>query len=404
MRGAMLAAPISEEAVAQLTAPPDSVSTAPAAAAAASATRLLSLDVFRGATMAAMVIVNNPGDWGNVYAPLLHAEWNGWTPTDLIFPFFLFIVGVSLTLSRGTMGSWARILRRSAVIFLIGVLLAGIPRFPFATWRIPGVLQRIAVCYLVAAVLFRVTRSDGRKPGRQALMLGAWAALFTLAYWALVTWVAASGGLAGDLTPNGNLGAFIDRTVFGTSHLWQRRPWDPEGVLSTIPAIGTALAGCVAGLCIGSGLSRERKAATLAGGGVVLVLLGLLWNEAVPINKNLWTSSYVAFTAGAASLSLAICYFVLDVRSWRKWAKPLEILGLNAIALYVFSALLAKLLGYIRWSTADGRQSLGGFLYARFYEPLAAPKNASLLFALTHLAVLFLVLYFMYRKRIFLKA
>ncbi len=354
--------------------------------------------------MAAMVIVNNPGDWGHVYAPLLHAEWNGWTPTDLIFPFFLFIVGVSLTLSRGTMGSWTRILRRSAVIFLVGVLLAGIPRFPFATWRIPGVLQRIAVSYLVAATLFRLTRRDGRSATRQAVVLGAWAAFFMLAYWALISWVAAPGGLAGDLSPNGNLGAFIDRSVFGTSHLWQRRPWDPEGILSTIPAIGTALLGCVAGLCIGSNFSRGRKAAMLAGGGVVLVLVGLLWNESFPINKNLWTSSYVAFTAGAASLALAACYFILDVRGWRRWAKPLEVLGLNAIALFVFSALLAKLLGYVRFATAEGRASLGGFIYSRLYEPLAAPKNASLLFALTHLAVLFVILYLMYRKRIFLKA
>jgi predicted acyltransferase len=382
--------------------PAQAVSVAPRATVPA--TRLLSLDVFRGATMAAMVIVNNPGDWGNVYAPLLHAEWNGWTPTDLIFPFFLFIVGVSLTLSRGTMGSWTRILRRSAVIFLAGVLLAGIPRFPFATWRIPGVLQRIAVCYLAAATLFRLTRRDGRSNARQALTLGAWAAFFILAYWALVSWVAAPGGVAGDLSPNGNLGAFIDRTVFGTSHLWQRRRWDPEGIFSTIPAIGTALLGCIAGLCIGSNLSRPRKAAALAGGGVALVLLGLVWNESFPINKNLWTSSYVAFTAGAALLSLAFCYLVVDVRGWRKWAKPFEIFGVNAIALYVFSALLAKLLGYVRFATADGRASLGSLVYSRFYEPLAAPKNASLLFALTHLAVLFAILYVMYRRRIFLKA
>ena len=384
--------------------PTNPVQTVSVAPAAVPATRLLSLDVFRGATMAAMVIVNNPGDWGNVYAPLLHAEWNGWTPTDLIFPFFLFIVGVSLTLSRGTMGSWTRILRRSAVIFLVGVLLAGIPRFPFATWRIPGVLQRIAVCYLAAATLFRLTRRDGRAVARQVLALGAWAAFFTLVYWALVSWVAAPRGVAGDLSPNGNLGAFIDRTVFGTSHLWQRRPWDPEGIFSTIPAIGTALLGCIAGLCIGSNLSRPRKAAALAGGGIVLVLLGLLWNESFPINKNLWTSSYVAFTAGAALLSLAFCYLVVDVRGWRKWAKPFEIFGVNAIALYVFSALLAKLLGYVRFATADGRASLGSFIYSHFYEPLAAPKNASLLFALTHLAVLFAILYVMYRRRIFLKA
>ncbi len=380
------------------------VSVSPTPPAVQPATRLLSLDVFRGVTMASMVIVNNPGDWGHVYAPLLHAEWNGWTPTDLIFPFFLFIVGVSLTLSRGTMGSWGRILRRSAVIFLVGVLLTGIPRFPFATWRIPGVLQRIAVCYLAAATLFRLTRGTGKDPARQALTLGAVAAFLTLAYWALMSWIPAPGGVAGDLSPNGNLGAFVDRSVFGVNHLWQRRPWDPEGIFSTIPAIGTALLGCIAGLCLGSTVSGRRKAALLTGGGVALVLVGMLWNAAFPINKNLWTSSYVVFTAGAASLCLAACYFVLDVLGWRRWAKPFEILGLNAIALFVFSALLAKLLIYARFTTHDGRVSLGDIIYSRFYEPLAAPKNASLLFALTHLAVLFVILYVMYRKRIFLKA
>jgi predicted acyltransferase len=369
----------------------------------ARAPRLMSLDVFRGATMAAMVIVNNPGDWGNVYAPLLHADWNGWTPTDLIFPFFVFIVGVSLTLSRSTVGSWARIVRRAALIFLIGVLLAGIPRFPFATWRIPGVLQRIAVCYLVAAVLFRTTRRDDRSTGRQAFALAGWAAFFTVSYWALLSWVPAPGGVAGDLSPNGNLGAFIDRTLMGAKHLWQRRPWDPEGLLSTMPAIGTALLGCLAGLCLGSNTSPSRKSAIVAAAGLILLLVGVLWNQVFPINKNLWTSSYVAFTGGAASLALAICYWLIDARGWRKWAKPFEILGVNAIALYVLSALLAKLLGYIRFTTGHGRASLGGFIYRSWYAPLAAPKSASLLFALTHLAVLFVILLVMYRRRVFLK-
>ena len=378
--------------------PAVSVQTAPAGA-----TRLMSLDVFRGVTMAAMVIVNNPGDWGNVYAPLLHAEWNGWTPTDLIFPFFVFIVGVSLTLSRSTMGSWARIVRRAVLIFLIGLLLAGIPRFPLATWRIPGVLQRIAVCYLAAAVLFRTARRDGRSVGRQAMVLAGWTALFTLSYWALVSWVPAPGGVAGDLSPNGNLGAFIDRTLMGANHLWQRRPWDPEGLLSTIPAIGTALLGCLAGLCLGSNTSSSRKSATLAGAAVILIVVGVLWNQVFPINKNLWTSSYVVFTGGAASLALAVSYWLIDARGWRKWAKPFQVLGVNAIALYVLSALLAKLLGYIRFTTAHGRASLGGFIYRSWYAPLAASKNASLLFALTHLAVLFVVLLLMYRRRVFLK-
>jgi predicted acyltransferase len=374
-----------------------------AAGRPATAARLLSLDVFRGLTMASMVIVNNPGDWGNVYGPLLHAPWNGWTPTDLIFPFFLFIVGVSLTLSRSTATSWGRIARRAVLIFLLGLLLSGIPRFPFPTWRIPGVLQRIAVCYLAAAVLYRTTRRDGRSPGRQAVLLASWAAFFMLAYWALVSWVPARGGVAGDLSPAGNLGGFVDRTLIGINHLYQRRPWDPEGILSTVPAIGTALLGCVAGLCLGSSATPTKKSLLLAAGGAALVAVGLAWNEVFPINKNLWTSSYVAFTAGAAALVLAGCYWFIDVRGRKAWTKPFEILGVNAIALFVLSALLAKLLMYAHVTTSGGITTLGALFYSRCYEPIASPKNASLLFALTHLAVMFAILLVMYRRRLFVK-
>jgi predicted acyltransferase len=380
----------------------NSVAVVPRVAPSVAARRLLSLDVFRGVTMAGMAIVNNPGDWGTVYAPLLHAEWNGWTPTDLIFPFFLFIVGVSLTLSRSTMGSWKLILRRAALILLIGLLLAGIPRFPFATWRIPGVLARIAVVYLCAAALFRWTKREGRTPAVQGLVLAGWTAALTLGYWAAMTLVAPPGSVAGDLSPAGNLGAYIDRHVFGR-HLWQQRPWDPEGLLSTLPAIGTALLGCITGLWLGGKSSEQRKAALLVVGGVVLVGIGLLWDRVFPINKNLWTSSYVAFSGGAAALVLAACYWSIDVRGWRGWTKPFEILGLNAIALFVLSALLAKLCIYVRFTTAEGRESLGQLLYSNLYEPIASAKNASLLFALTHLAVLFVILTVMYRRKIFLK-
>jgi predicted acyltransferase len=380
------------------------VAVAPAVVPSTAATtgRLLSLDVFRGLTMAGMVIVNNPGDWSTVYSPLLHAEWNGWTPTDLIFPFFLFIVGVSLTLSRSTMGSWGKIVRRSALIFLVGLLLAGIPRFPFATWRIPGVLQRIAVCYLVAATIFRLTRRRADNPARQATALAAWSAFFVLTYWAVMSLVPPPGGAAGDLSPAGNLGAYVDRTLMGR-HLWQQRPWDPEGIFSTVPAVATALLGCLAGMCLASKHSSARKSLMLAASGAVLVIVGLAWHQVFPINKNLWTSSYVAFSGGAAALLLAACYWTIDVRRWRAWTKPFEILGMNAIALFVLSALLAKLLIYTHVTTEAGRTTLGQYLYVNLYVPLASPKNASLLFALTHLALLFVILAVMYRKSIFVK-
>ena len=218
-------------------------------------TRLVSLDVFRGLTMAGMVIVNNPGDWGNVYWPLLHAEWHGWTPTDLVFPFFLFIVGVSITLSKKT-ASWSSIFRRAAIIFALGLFLSGYPRFNIERWRIPGVLQRIAVCYLVAAVLYRV--SDKRREV-QARFIAAVAVVLALGYWAMMAFVPPPGGVAGDLTPDGNLGAWIDRALM-SGHLW-RPKWDPEGLLSTIPAITTTLFGVLAGMCLSSEHTPQRKAA-----------------------------------------------------------------------------------------------------------------------------------------------
>jgi predicted acyltransferase len=372
----------------------------------AASTRLVSLDVLRGITMAAMVIVNNPGDWGNVYAPLLHAEWNGWTPTDLIFPFFLFIVGVSITLSRKST-SWGSIVRRSAIIFALGLFLAGYPRFDVSTWRIPGVLARIAVCYLFAASAYKlIVTPSGRSTGpdwfRPAVILTTLALSLCVVYWLVMTLVPAPGGVAGDLSPEGNVGAWLDRTLM-SGHLWKPR-WDPEGLLSTMPAIGTALLGIVAGLWIGSPETPERKVTGLVIAGIAGIAAGYLWNTVFPINKNLWTSSFVLFTAGAASLLLAICYWSIDVKGWRGWTRPFVILGSNAITLYVVSGLLAETLGLIQVTGPDGREtSLGNYLYVTLLVPIASPKNASLMYAFANLAVLFALLAWMYRRRIFLR-
>lgn len=363
------------------------------AAPAPTTTRLISLDVFRGLTMAAMVVVNNPGDWDSVYAPLLHAEWHGWTPTDLIFPFFLFIVGVSITLSRRS-ASWGSIARRAAIIFALGLFLNGFPRFDLQTWRIPGVLQRIAVCYLIAAGLYRIVPARSTATGRlrAAGGLAAAAAALCVVYWLVMTRVAPPGGAAGDLSPEGNLGAHIDRAIMA-GHLW-RPQWDPEGLLSTLPAIATALFGVVAGVWITSTATAARKTTGLVAGGLVGLVLGYAWSPFFPINKPLWTSSYVLFTAGAASLLLGVCYWTIDVRGWRGWTKPFVILGANAIALYVASGLLADTLAL----TGAGRDA-----YVNIFAPLASPKNASLLYALANLALLFVPLAWMYRRRIFLR-
>jgi predicted acyltransferase len=360
--------------------------------------RLLSLDVFRGLTMAAMVIVNNPGDWGTVYWPLLHAEWHGWTPTDLIFPFFLFIVGVSITLSKKSAG-WGSILRRAVIILGLGLFLSGYPRFDVERWRIPGVLQRIALCYLAAAAAYRVTTGNRR---RQAAIIGMLAAILALGYWAAMMFVPPPGGVAGDLTPEGNLGAWIDRALL-EGHLWKPR-WDPEGLLSTVPAIATTLFGVLAGLCLGTSWRVERKAAALAMGGAVAVVVGLAWGLAFPINKPIWTSSYAIFTAGAASLLLAACYWIIDIRGWRRWTTPFVILGVNAITLFVASGLLVKTLALIRVAGADGREiAVSRWAYLHGFAPFFAPKNASLLYAVANLAVLFALLSWMYRRRLFLR-
>ena len=354
--------------------------------------RMTSVDVFRGLTMAAMVIVNTPGDWGNIYWPLEHAEWNGWTPTDLVFPFFLFIVGVSITLSSKS-ASAGSILRRAAVIAVLALVLAGLPHFDLQTWRIPGVLQRIAVCYLVAAFLYKVTSGQQRLQ-RGAIMAGTAVAL-SVAYWYIMTRVPNPAGVTGDLSPDGNWGAHIDRAVFG-SHLWaSSKTWDPEGLLSTIPSIGTALLGVTCGLWLGSTAPPGRKAALLAAAGVAGIAIGCAWHPFFPINKKLWTSSFVFFTGGAAALSLAACYWAIDVKGWRGWTKPFVILGVNAIALYVAAALLEHLMELTHF---------GPWIYQHAFQPFAPPRIASLAYAVANLLVLFALLARMYRRRWFLRA
>jgi predicted acyltransferase len=351
--------------------------------------RLVSLDAFRGATIAAMILVNNPGTWSALYWPLGHAAWHGWTPTDLIFPFFLFIVGVAISFSRKT--TFRAALRRSAIIFGLGLLLALYPSFDLATLRIPGVLQRIAICYLAAWALSRT------KPVVQAVA----AAALAVAYWALMTQVPVPDGTPPNLEPETNFGAYVDRAVFGTAHLWrQSRTWDPEGLFSTLPAVTTTLLGLLAGRFIRSERTPERKALGLVAGGAAVALLGLGWGWVFPINKNLWTSSFALFTAGMGSMTLGLCYYVADVRGHRGWTRPFVIYGVNAIAVYVLSGLLADTLGWIQ--VGDG-VSLQEWIYTRVYAPLASPVNASLLYAITNVALLFLIAWWMDRRQLYVK-
>ncbi len=356
--------------------------------------RLASLDAFRGLTIAAMILVNNPGSWSHVYAPLLHAEWHGWTPTDLIFPFFLFIVGVSMTFSLaryrqdpGSAPPCAKILRRALVIFGLGLLLALFPKFDFANLRVVGVLQRIAIVYFAAALLVLKTPRRTQIAITGGLLLG---------YWAILRWVPVPGVGAGDFTVEGNFVSWLDRyLVPGRMH---RGTWDPEGIVSTFPALATTLLGVFVGDWIRSGRARRHIARGMAVAGVIGIAVGLAWGVAFPINKNLWTSSYVVFTAGAAILLLAVCYWLIDVRGWKQWAKPAVVLGVNPLAAYVFSSLLANLLRV--WPSEVSAQ-------ARIYEGLFAgwlsPVNASLAYAIGYLGVWWLVMALLYRARVFIK-
>lgn len=354
--------------------------------------------------MAAMVIVNNPGDWSHVYWPLLHAPWEGCTPTDLIFPFFLFIVGVAITLSRKTAASGA-IVRRAAMLVALGLLLTAFPRFDVTTLRVPGVLQRIGLCYFSGAFAYRWARGAGqpRRDAEVAWRVGALAAVSLVGYWLLLLTVPGATGQRFDLSPEGNIGAIVDRAVFGR-HTW-KPGWDPEGLLSTLPAIGTTLVGLLAGVWMRASAGEPaRLARGLALGGLVAAVAGGLWALQFPMIKNIWTSSYALFTAGVAALVLAASYWVLDVCGWRAWARPLVVLGVNAITLFVVSGLVAKLLLVVKVGGQDGQSvALKTWLYRAWFEPWASPVNASLAFAVANLALLYALLAWMYRRGVFLK-
>jgi predicted acyltransferase len=350
--------------------------------------RLLAVDALRGLTVAGMVLVNNPGTWSAVYWPLRHAEWHGWTPTDMVFPFFLFVVGVSISLAlgpaleRGVAGLAGRVLRRAAVIFALGLLLHALPFFPLATLRIPGVLQRIAVCYLLAALLVLATR--GARGWRvQAIAAGA----LLVGYWLLMTRLAAPGQLAGDLSPSGNLAGYVDRLVLGTRHIWQAsRFYDPEGILSTLPATATTLLGVLAGHWLRAGQSGARSGGQIVGGlavgGLGGAALGWLWGLSFPVNKPLWTSSYALLMAGLAALALAVCHWAVEVRGRRGWAAPFAVLGVHALTLYFLSSLMAKLLFIVR--VGAGGPPLQAWLFEHVFAPWASAVNASLAYALVY--------------------
>lgn len=389
--------------------------------------RLVSLDVFRGLTVAGMLLVNNPGTWSAIYPPLEHAAWNGWTPTDLIFPFFLFIVGITTELSlraRRARGDDERailwqILRRGALIFLFGFLLSGFPFFtwppalPEASfldrvvdrlehWRVLGVLQRIGLAYLFGALLtWRTTLTQ--QTGILAVLL--------FGYWALMTLVPVPDtGVAGRFVldhPDQLLSAWLDRTILGTNHLWiGAKTWDPEGVLSTVPAIGTMILGTFAGRWIAH---QERtltdRLAGLFAVGAMAMMLGLMWHWVFPINKSIWSSSYVIFTAGMGAVALATCMWIIDVMQVRRWTFPFVVYGTNPMLAFLGSGLMARLISSIwTWETGTGsRISAQGFVFNTLYASWLPPREASFAYALSFVALWFLLLWGAWKRGFVLK-
>lgn len=461
--------------------------------------RLVALDVFRGATIAFMILVNNPGSWSAVYRPLLHAEWHGCTPTDWVFPFFLFIVGVAIPLALGKRVAQGdargdiigKILRRTATIFGLGLLLAAYPRLGMAPehplallhylllgtfllgiflreainqpqWtgertarrrriltyvslaaalgmiitgvfaydlshlRIPGVLQRIALVYGVCSLLFL------RMSPRGLVYTGIG---ILLAYWGLMTLVPvpvdavlrealasgnldalATGGaqeplrqiadnwIAPNLGAGGNLGAWLDRTLLG-GHLWSAaKYWDPEGLLSTLPAVVTGIIGMLTGMWLQTNRDDYRKLTGILAVGAILVGLGLTWDLAFPINKKIWTSSYVLYVGGVAMLCLGVIYWLIDVLGYRRgWTKPFVVYGTNPLFAYVLSGLLVKTAINIKWETPEGTVNLWSWIYQQGFERFLSPYNASLAFAIANVLVGLAAVWVLYRKRIFIK-
>jgi predicted acyltransferase len=369
--------------------------------------RLVSLDVLRGLTIAGMILVNNAGDWSYVFPPLLHAPWDGWTLTDLIFPSFLFIVGVSMAFAfaryrgseRPPLRVYLRVGRRVVILFGLGLVLNALNSIPWwhtlTSVRIPGVLQRIAVVYGITALL--VLRTT---PRQQAYA----AALCLLLYWALMTLVPVPGYGAGVLTPEGNLAAYIDNLLLH-GHLWQGS-WDPEGLLSTIPAIASALFGFLAGQWLQTSRDPYEKVSGLFVMGGIGLLLGVAWDPFFPINKNLWTSSYVVFTTGMALAALAFCYWLVDIKGYRWVATPFVVFGTNAITVYALSILMDRILAWWSLAQPDGsRVALKMWIYVHGYAPLGqwfGPASASLLYAVTYVLLWLGLMSILYRKRIFI--
>jgi len=421
--------------------------------------RLISLDVFRGLTIAGMILVNNPGDWGHIYGPVGHAKWHGWTPTDLVFPFFLFIVGVAMTFSfdkrlaqgHSRLRLFEHVVRRTCILFFLGLIMFSFPDWrligPYAlgivglgflfvdepplslgedpaartrkiiagtlllaavAWfavdfgyfqktelRVPGVLQRIALCYLVTSVIMMFCGVWGRTICAIALIAG---------YWWIVRHVFPPADYVAGFAdrPEGLLHDWLDIKLLG-AHIYRERP-DPEGLLSTMPAVATTLLGVLTGSWLHSAREAKDRLTGLFLAGNVLLVVGLFMAYWFPINKKIWTSSYVVFTAGLALHFLGMCFWLIDVKGYRRWAWPFLVFGSNAIVVYFCASVGARVLNLVKIHAADGSAvALKTWVYQHYFTSWAGPYNASLAFALAYVALWCVLMIPMYLMRIFVR-
>lgn len=367
--------------------------------------RLLSLDVFRGVTIAAMILVNNQGDWNHVYPVLDHAPWHGFTPTDAIFPFFLFIVGVTTAISlnrRKLSGDnqlklLGKIFLRSFLLIALGIIKDNYPFYNLANLQLLGVLQRIGLVYFFTALIFLKTSYRGQ------IIFNF---LFLIGYWALMTLIPVPGVGYANLDVNTNLAAYLDRLLL-SGHLYVKTvTWDPSGLLSTIPAISSALFGVHLGHWMLTKKDENEKTIGMFIGGNILLVLGLIWDSVFPINKNLWTSSYVLYSSGFALNCFAMCYWVADIKKYRWWTKPFLIYGMNALFVYFISGIFGRTIKRLIFISVSDEKSLNlkDYLFQSFVNPLfTSPYNASVAWALLMVAFWFIVLWLLYRKNIFIK-
>jgi predicted acyltransferase len=367
-------------------------------------TRLRSLDFFRGLTVAGMILVNNPGDWDHIYAPLEHSKWNGCTPTDLVFPFFLFIVGVSIVYAMAAKKTdpanhraiILKAARRSLTIYALSLILNLIPKFDFQHLRFLGVLPRIAIVFFICTVIFI-------KTSRKTQVWIFW--IILIAYYFIMNFIPIPGVGPSNLEPSTNLGAWLDNLLLTPNHMWSgSKTFDPEGILSTLPAISTCLLGVMTGTWLRrKDRSPENKVAWLFSVAVLLVIGGLIWDGFFPMNKALWTSSFVLFTGGLAMAALTLSFWLIDVNGRKKFTEPFVAFGSNAITIYFVSGYVPELIGSIAVHDDGLNSNLWQYGYHHLFSSWLSPVNASVVSALVYVSLLSIPMIFMLRKKIFIR-